>query len=130
MSSGRTALGIIGFGAFGQLIARYTLPYFRLYAYDPAQGLQATADRHGVALTSLELAASCPVVVLATPVGRIEEAVAAMAPHVRPGSLVLDVASVKVGPAEIMRRGLPAHAGIVATHRCSARRAPATASPG
>jgi prephenate dehydrogenase len=116
MSTGRTALGIIGFGAFGQLIARYTRSYFRLCAYDPAPGLQPMADRHGVTLTSLELAAACPVVVLATPVGRLPEAVAAMAPHVRPGALVLDVGSVKAGPAEIMSRGLPAHASIVATH--------------
>jgi prephenate dehydrogenase len=116
MSNGGAVLGIIGFGAFGQLVACYTRPYFRLCAYDPAPGLQPTADRHGVTLTSLELAASCPVVVLATPVGRMQEAVDAMAPHVRPGSLVLDVGSVKVRPAEIMRRGLPVHAGIVATH--------------
>jgi prephenate dehydrogenase len=116
MSSGSTALGIIGFGAFGQLIASYTRPYFQLYAYDPAPGLQPVADRHGVTLTSLELVANCPVVVLATPVGRLQEAVAAISPHVRPGSLVLDVGSVKAGPAEIMKCGLPTHAGIVATH--------------
>jgi prephenate dehydrogenase len=116
MSGARTALGIIGFGAFGQLIACYTRSCFRLCAYDPAVGLQATADRHGVTLTSLEVAASCRVVVLAMPVGRLQEAVDAMAPHVRPGALVLDVGSVKMRPAEIMSRGLPAHAGIVATH--------------
>ena len=75
------------------------------------------ADRHGVTLTSLQLAASCPVVGLAAPVGRRQQAVDAMAPHVRPGHpSVLDVGSVKVRPAEIMKRGLPEHAGIVATH--------------
>ncbi len=109
-------IGIIGFGAFGQLIARHLRPHFRLCAYDPAPGLQRMADCHGVALTSLEAAAACPVVVLATPVGRLEEIVNAVAPHIRPGSLVLDVGSVKTGPAEIMARGLPAHAEIVATH--------------
>lgn len=116
MSIGSIALGIIGFGAFGQLIARHTRPYFRLCAYDPAPGVQQMAHRHGVTLTSLELAASRPVVVLATPVGRLQEVVDAVAPHVRPGSLVLDVGSVKVQPAEIMKRGLPEHASIVATH--------------
>jgi prephenate dehydrogenase len=116
MSNGSTAIGIMGFGAFGQLIARHIRPYFRLCAYDPAPGLQQMADRHGVTLTSLALAASCPVVVLAMPVARLREAVDAVAPHIRPGALVLDVGSVKVRPAEIMRRGLPEHTSIVATH--------------
>jgi len=109
-------VGIIGFGAFGQLIARHIRPHFRLCAYDPAPGLQPIADEHGVALTSLEGAASCAVVVLATPVGRLQAIVDAVAPHIQPGSLVLDVGSVKLGPADIMKRGLPEHAGIVATH--------------
>ena len=100
-------VGIIGFGAFGQLIARDIQPYFRLCAYDPAPGLQPVAERYGVTLTSLEMAASCPVVVLAMPVGRLQEVVEAVAPYIRPGSLVLDVGSVKVGPAQVMRRGLP-----------------------
>jgi prephenate dehydrogenase len=56
------------------------------------------------------------VVVLAAPVMYLEEIVDAVAPHVRPGALVVDVGSVKAGPAEVMKRGLPEHAGIVATH--------------
>jgi prephenate dehydrogenase len=111
-----TTLGLIGFGAFGQLIAHHIRPWFRVCAYDPAPGLQPAAERHGVVLTSLEAAARCPVVVLALPVGRMEDIVAAMAPHIRPGTLVLDVGSVKLVPADIMRRGLPEHAEIAATH--------------
>jgi len=111
-----TTIGIVGFGAFGQLIAHHIRPYFPLWAYDPAPGLEPMAERHGVALTSFERVASCPIVVLATPVGRMQEVVEAVAPHVRPGSLVLDVGSVKVGPAEIMKQGLPEHAEIVAMH--------------
>lgn len=111
-----STIGIIGFGAFGQLIARHVRPYFRLCAHDPAPGLQPAAESLGVVLTSLETAARCPVVVLATPVGRLREIVDAVAPHIRPGALVLDVGSVKLGPAGIMKRGLPEHAEIVATH--------------
>jgi prephenate dehydrogenase len=109
-------VGIIGFGAFGQLVARHIRPYFRLCAYDPAAGLDPIAERLDVTLTSLEMAASCPVVVLAAPVGRLQDIVGAIAAHIRPGALVLDVGSVKLGPAEIMKRGLPEHADIVATH--------------
>ncbi len=110
------SVGLIGFGAFGQLIARHIGPYFRLSAYDPALGLEAVAARHGVRLTSLREAASCDTVVLATPVRCLAETIEAIAPHIRPGALVLDVGSVKLGPAELMTRGLPAHAEIAATH--------------
>jgi prephenate dehydrogenase len=121
MSSGWDAeakhrIGIVGFGAFGQLIARSIRPYFPLYAYDPKPGLEFTAKRHDVALTTLETVAKCRVVVLATPVACLAEIIDMVAPHIRPGSLVLDVGSVKVRPADIMRRGLPEHAEIVATH--------------
>lgn len=109
-------IGIIGFGAFGQLVARYLNPYFQFYACDCAAGLEQTAHAHGVTLTSMEQAARCDIVILATPVATLERVVEAIAPHLRPGTLVLDVASVKVGPADIMRRGLPAHVDIVATH--------------
>lgn len=109
-------IGIIGFGAFGQLIARYLSPYFRFHAYDSAAGLEQTAHIHGVTLTSLEQAARCDIVILATPVATLDRVVEVIAPHLRPGALVLDVGSVKVGPADIMRRGLPAYVDIVATH--------------
>jgi prephenate dehydrogenase len=107
-------LGIIGFGAFGRLMARHLRPHFRLCAYDPAMDTGAEVD--GATLTSLGEAAGCAVVVLAVPVGRLAEVVAAIGPFLRPDALVLDVGSVKVVPAEIMRRGLPAHVDIVATH--------------
>jgi prephenate dehydrogenase len=106
-------IGIIGFGAFGRLMARHLQPHFRLRAYDPAlpAGFQGAAERTGLAE-----AASCPVVILATPVSAMEASVRAIGPYLPRGALVLDVGSVKVLPAEIMRRGLPDHADIVATH--------------
>ena len=111
-----TTIGIIGFGAFGQLIAHHIRPHFRLCAYDAAPDLEPIAEGLGVALTNLAAAARCRVVVLATPVSHLQEIIDAVAPHIRPGALVLDVGSVKLGPAGIMTRGLPEHADIVATH--------------
>jgi len=109
-------VGIIGFGAFGQLIARHVGPHFRLCAHDPAPGLQVVADQYRVALASLEQAARCPIVVLAVPVASIQAVVHSIAPLLRRGALVLDVGSVKTIPADIMRRSLPGHVDVVATH--------------
>ena len=110
----RPFLGIIGFGAFGRLTARHLRPHFRLCAHDPALPSGGCAD--GVVLDCLAAVAGCPVVVLAVPVSRLADTVRAIRPHLQPGALVLDVGSVKVVPADIMLRELPAHVGIVATH--------------
>lgn len=112
----RPSLGIIGLGAFGRLMALHLHRYFHLRAYDPALPPGSTAGVEGVALCTLAEAAGCPFVVLATPVSRLAATVQALGPHLQPGTLVLDVGSVKVVPAAIMLRGLPGHVGIVATH--------------
>lgn len=109
----RPRLGLIGFGAFGQLAARHLAPRFDILAHDPA----ATDDLDGlVRLTDLAAAAACPVVVLAVPVEGLEATVAAIASHVAPDALVLDVGSVKIKPARIMAGGLPASVRVVGTH--------------
>jgi prephenate dehydrogenase len=105
-------LGLVGFGAFGRLMAHHLHPYFPICAYDPASQDPA----QGVTFADIATVARCKIVVLAMPVDRIAEAIAAIAPHLRPGTLVMDVGSVKVRPAEAMRRLLPAHVDIVGTH--------------
>ncbi|WP_407523011.1 prephenate dehydrogenase/arogenate dehydrogenase family protein [Methylobacterium oryzisoli] len=107
------SLGIVGFGAFGRLAARHLAGFFRVLAYDPEPVVRSEP---GVVLTDLAGAAACPVVILAVPVGRLRETVEAVAPHLRPGALVLDVGSVKMEPARIMAEGLPPCVDVVATH--------------
>ncbi len=108
------SIGIIGFGAFGRLMARHLRDHARLFATDPALPASGTLD--GATLTTLAEAARCPIVVLAAPVNRLPAVVAEIAPHLQPGALVLDVGSVKVGPAGVLRAGLPAHVEILGTH--------------
>ncbi len=108
----RPSLGIIGFGAFGRLMATHLRPWFHLRAYDPA----ASAMPDGVEGADLATVGRCAVVVLATPVSQFEGVIRQIGPHLQPGAIVLDVGSVKVVPAEIMLRCLPTHVEIVATH--------------
>lgn len=112
----KKSVGIVGFGAFGMLIARHIGSHFDVFAYDTAPDLTAQAAELGVTLASLEAVAQCDVIVLATPVSRCTEIVTSIAPFCRPGALVVDVGSVKVRPAEVMARHLPGHVHIVATH--------------
>lgn len=109
--SERRQLGLIGYGAFGRLAARHLSGWFDILAHDP----DAEGDDHA-SLTDLATVAACPVVVLAVPVGVIEQTVADIAPHLAPDALVVDVGSVKVRPAQAMAKGLPPGVRVVGTH--------------
>ncbi|MGC1305525.1 MAG: prephenate dehydrogenase [Caulobacteraceae bacterium] len=107
-------LGLIGFGAFGRLIAQHLQSRFPIRAYDPAW--PAGGDARGVEFADIASVARCPIVILAMPVDRLATAIEEIRPHLQPGALVLDVGSVKVRPARIMRERLPPHVDIVGTH--------------
>lgn len=109
-------LGLVGLGQFGQLAARILKDHFEVVASDAAPDAAARAKALGVAFGPLEAAAGCDVVVVAVPVAAMRGVFAAIAPHLKPGALVVDVGSVKVLPAQWMRELLPAHVDIVATH--------------
>ena len=112
----KPTLGIAGFGAFGQLTARHLSPHFEITAYDPSLAVAASAKHLGVTLTSLRSVARADVILIAAPVSSFEPVVSEIAVACRPGALIVDVGSVKTIPSEIMRRLLPNHVDIVATH--------------
>mgnify|MGYP001058897221 CR=1 FL=1 len=111
--SSRPTLGIIGFGAFGQLTARYLLPYFRVLATDPSPNGDTVG---GVIMTDPAKVCRCDVVVIAVPLSALADVCRAIAPLLRPGTLVLDVCSTKMRPAEILLAELPPHVDLAATH--------------
>jgi prephenate dehydrogenase len=106
-------VGLIGFGAFGRLTARHLAPHVPLIAHDPAL---TASSLDGVRLADLATVSGQDIVVLAAPVNALASVVAAIAPYLKPGTLVLDVGSVKVGPARILRDGLPDTVEILGTH--------------
>ncbi|SHG96727.1 prephenate dehydrogenase [Marivita hallyeonensis] len=111
-----SSLGIVGFGAFGQLAARHLGKHFEITAYDPSQNVANVAQHLGVTLSSLHSVSQADVILIAAPVSSFENVVSEIADACNPGALIVDVGSVKVVPAEIMRRMLPNHVDIVATH--------------
>ncbi|MFC4165995.1 prephenate dehydrogenase/arogenate dehydrogenase family protein [Teichococcus aestuarii] len=100
------SLGLIGLGAFGAFARPHLEKLFTVHGHDPARPGGAT----------LAEAAGQPVVVLAVPVARLAEAARAIAPHLRPGALVVEVCSLKVRPLATLRALLPAHVEILGTH--------------
>ena len=103
-------LAIIGFGAFGQLIARHLRGHMPLCVCDP------TRRANDLPQVDLAGAAQCRVVVLAVPLSQMEPVLRVIAPQLSPGALVIDVASVKIRPARLMQDILPSHVQIVASH--------------
>ena len=111
-----TSLGIVGFGAFGQLAARHLGQHLEISAYDPSVDVARVAKKLGVRLSSLHSVSQVDVILIAAPVSSFEQVVSEIAVACKPGALIVDVGSVKVVPSEIMRRLLPDHIDIVATH--------------
>ncbi|MCU9840037.1 prephenate dehydrogenase [Ruegeria sp. WL0004] len=110
-----SSIGLLGFGAFGRLIAAHLAPHLPCLVHDPALPQGATLPT-GASATSFAEAASCDLVILAMPVTEMAAACRAIAPHLRPGTVVVDVGSVKLAPAAIMQAHLPEHVGLVGTH--------------
>ena len=107
---------ILGFGAFGRMAARALAPYLPVAVCDPSAPAQAAAATLGLRVVAPADAGGFDVVLLAVPVPALGECLATLAPHLRPGQVVVDVCSVKEGPAALMRALLPEPVEILASH--------------
>lgn len=116
MASSKVTVTIIGFGAFGQLVARLLAPYARVSVHDRSAVAMEAASALGFDLVARIEDIRADVVILAVPLRALDEVLRAIAPHLRPGQLVVDVCSVKEEPARLMSDLLPPHAEILACH--------------
>lgn len=101
----RRVLVVGGEGAMGQRFAE---------AFAALGNEVLSADRD-TALRAAEAARQVDVIVFAVPIDVTEAVIAEVAPHARPGALLMDITSVKVGPVAAMRRAAP-HATVIGTH--------------
>lgn len=108
-------VGIVGFGRFGKLAARYLAADFPVRIYDPAAAIQDVASI-GAEPVSLEAASRCKIVILAVPISCLQRVLDQVRPHLAPDGLVVDVCSVKEYPVRWMQAILPANIAILATH--------------
>ena len=112
----KKSLGLLGLGAFGRLMVKHLSPHFDMCAFDPSPEAVAYGREHGIPMLPVEEVAKAEIVLLGPPVPRMAEAVAAIKDHLKPGTLVLDVGSVKYNIAALLEKELPAHVDIVCTH--------------
>ena len=108
-------IGIVGLGSFGRFLVRRLGARFDLQVWD-RRDLSAKAASLGARWTDLEGCAGCDIVIPAVPVQDLDGLIADLAPHLTPGAVVVDVASVKVKPLRILERRLPPHVQYIGTH--------------
>jgi prephenate dehydrogenase len=108
-------IGLIGFGRFGALTAGYLARDFPVYVYSRSQTAKAIA---GVGAVSSTLESVCrqAFVILSVPISAMPGTIERIAPLLKPGSVVVDVCSVKIYPLQWMREYLPPHVHILGTH--------------
>lgn len=104
-------IGIIGFGQFGQFAAKHLKDNFKVFAADKFK-----KKAEGVSFVSIEEAASKDIVIVAVPINQFEKTLLEIRGFLKKGALLLDVCSVKVKPAELMKKLIPSNVEIIATH--------------
>lgn len=108
-------IGLIGFGRFGQLTARYLAKDMKMVVYNRS-GKEAAIAASGAVAADLDTVCAQSVVILCVPISRMPDMLAAIAPRLGPGTIVADVCSVKAQPVKWMRDTLPPDVSILATH--------------
>lgn len=108
-------IGVIGFGAFGRFLCETLAPHAEIGAFDQ-RDIREEARDAGIDAIDLADAAARPIFILAVTVNHFEDVLAAASAHLTPGAIVVDVASVKVRPIELMQRHLSAQCDILGTH--------------
>ena len=114
--SKRPSLGLIGAGAFGQFCIPHLARFFDLRLCDASPGVVAVAAQHDIEAVDLAEIAGQNVIILAVPLKALAEVARAIAPHLKPGALVIDVCSVKMKPLALLRESLPDFVEIIGTH--------------
>ncbi len=108
-------IGIVGFGSFGQTFAQALSPHISV-CVSSRRPIDPVDLPQGVKAVSFEETAACDVVILADNLATLETTVKKIKPFLSSNTIVMDVCSVKVKPAEILERILGDTCHLVATH--------------
>ena len=116
-------IGIIGFGRFGRLMAGYLARDYKIKAFNRSDKTEAMIGM-GAEPATLKDVCRQETVILSVPISYMRETLKRIAPLLQPGTLVIDVCSVKVYPVGWMKELLPPRSHCWGRTPCSARTAP------
>ena len=104
--------GIIGYGRFGKVLAELLSKKYEVKIYDS----NAIQDASGIKVCTIEEVLESVLVFIAVPIRSFEEVVKEISEYKLYNTTIIDVCSVKVYPVKIMKKYLPEHIGIIASH--------------
>jgi prephenate dehydrogenase len=107
-------IGLIGFGRFGQLIYQHLQHIISFQIYD--KNLIQSEFPKDYPFESLRQVCENSIIILAVPISQIEGTALEISPYLQPGTLAIDVCSVKKIPLEILAKNLPQEDEILGSH--------------
>ncbi|MFC1482060.1 prephenate dehydrogenase/arogenate dehydrogenase family protein [Candidatus Neomarinimicrobiota bacterium] len=111
----KTDVSIIGYGRFGPVLTGLLKASHNVTAFDLAD-ISQLAPVTGATPCTWEVAMQAETIFLAVPIRELKYVVAKMAKDIKPGQTVIDVCSVKVYPATVLKEHLPDGVQIIASH--------------
>lgn len=109
-------IGVIGYGMFGKLLCDELLKGLNIIVYSPRFSPIQSGLKIKSAKTLQELVENTDLIIPAVPISRFEEVIRKIIPYLKPGTIIMDVCSVKLYPTRIMQRLLPNDMHKIATH--------------
>ncbi len=117
--SPKLTVGLVGYGRFGQLAAKFIASKTNVLVHDRRKTLTPSGSS-SIKHASLRDVASQPVIILSVPVSALQETLRAIKPFLSNSktvpTLVIDVCAVKAKPVQWMKKILPKNIEILATH--------------
>jgi prephenate dehydrogenase len=108
-------VGIIGFGRFGKIFSKHLSSDFEVLVSSRTATIE-DIKKNGCIPSSLEKVCACDLIIPCVPISSFESVIKKISPLLKPGSIVMDVCSVKEYPVKIMEKILPDNTQILASH--------------
>ena len=108
-------IGLIGFGRFGKLAAKYLSEDFKVHVFHKSKSSEKSKIKN-IIFSALGDVCRKDIVIIAVPISEFENTLKEINKLLKKGALVIDVCSVKEYAASLMEKILPKSVQILATH--------------
>jgi len=116
MEINKKSLGIIGIGQFAEFFIPYLKPYFSRIVISSKKDKSEIAKKLGVQFSDIGEASFQDFVMLGMPISEIENVLKKIRSSTKPGSLIVDICSVKSYPTKQMLKLLNNDVNIIGMH--------------
>lgn len=108
-------VGIIGFGRFGQFLAKIFKKSYKVKVYDKIDKSKI-AKRIGVVFKNLEEVCQQELIILCVPISEMAKLLQKVRNKLKPDTIIMDTCSVKEYPVKLMEKYLPSEIEILGSH--------------